>query len=120
MKRRRGAEGPLHDLRDSIALSVNDLPVEDRSAYVQLAVFPEDAEFTARAAATLRGLQLIEAADLLRDLEPQAFLSIRGAGEGIRCRIHYARHGQAQRYHSVHSRVPNLLHVRRHFLKACH
>ena len=92
VQRRRGASGPLDDLRDSIALSIHDLDDQDRDAYLRMGVFPEDTEFTPGAVAALMGLEREEATELMVDLAAQALLGRRGTGEEIRCRLHDVLH----------------------------
>jgi tetratricopeptide (TPR) repeat protein len=75
LKRGRRASGRDDNIIDSVELSVNALPAEDREAYLQLAVFAPGAAFHASAAAALWNMDVTDAVDLLLDLAGQALLS---------------------------------------------
>ena len=80
LKRGRRASGSKDNVLDSLELSVNALPEDDRIAYLQTAAFPQGAIFPSSAAAALWDMSEFDASELLVDLADQALVSRREHG----------------------------------------
>jgi hypothetical protein len=77
LKRWSGADDPRDNMQVSIELSISSLRETDRARFLDLALFPEDAEFPASACGSLWGTDDGNAFDSLQEFANQALVSQR-------------------------------------------